>query len=129
LYQKTKPKQQEFLLAERNSTTLLPGSTPLPPCSPPDALLSQLPALPLHRKYFGRLPDHHHYHQNSPVLESDDGETVEATRLLAKRDNFEFELNLTHKRNKYMYCGFILPPFLYLHKNYINYISVEKTHD
>jgi hypothetical protein len=30
LYQKTEPKQQEFLLAERNSTlaTLLPGSPP-----------------------------------------------------------------------------------------------------
>jgi hypothetical protein len=37
------------------------------------------------------------------------GKTVEATRLLIKRDKFEFKLNLTHKRNKYRYCEFILP--------------------
>jgi hypothetical protein len=42
------------------------------------------------------------------VLESNDGETVEAMRLLIKRDKFEFNLNLRHKRNKHMYCGFIL---------------------
>jgi hypothetical protein len=54
---------------------------------------------------------------------------VEATRLLIKRDKFEFKLNLMHKRNKYKYCEFILPQFLYLHKNYVNYISVEKTPD
>jgi hypothetical protein len=38
----------------------------------------------------------------------DDGETVEATCLLVKRDKFEFKINLIHKRNKYRYCEFIL---------------------
>jgi hypothetical protein len=43
------------------------------------------------------------------VPESDDGEMVEATRLLVKRDKFEFKLNLKHKEKEYMYCRFILP--------------------
>jgi hypothetical protein len=40
--------------------------------------------------------------------QSDDGETVEAMRLLVKRDKFEFNLNLTHKEKEYMYCELIL---------------------
>jgi hypothetical protein len=59
----------------------------------------------------------------------DDGETIEVTCFLVKRDKFEFKLNLMHERDKYRYCEFILPEFLYLHKNYVNYISVEKTLD
>jgi hypothetical protein len=39
----------------------------------------------------------------------DVGEMVEAMCLLVKRDKFEFNLNLSHKRNKYMYCELIFP--------------------
>jgi hypothetical protein len=46
---------------------------------------------------------------SSVIQASGDGETIEATRLLVKRDKFEFKLNLMYKRNKYRYCEFILP--------------------
>jgi hypothetical protein len=46
---------------------------------------------------------------NSYIVDTDGDETVEATRVLIKRDKFEFKLNLMHKRNKYMYSELILP--------------------
>jgi hypothetical protein len=43
------------------------------------------------------------------VPESDDREMAEASRLLIKRDKFEFKSNLMHKEKEFRYCEFILP--------------------